>query len=457
MKFAETLRFVQSVRGRVALFGTLIMAVFLAVAGLTFDRTLRNARYDELARAAEARLELTCEATRNGSLAMPISAPRDSVLLVQVIDETTTVLAATANVMDMEKPFVDSAQYAASSIAVSRWTATIDGGSYLLVGRRVAGLNPMATVYVAAPLSDVDRLSQSLRRQLLWWVPLFLLVTAGGLLLVVGRALRPVEVLRRQVASIEADDLSRRVELPGVNDEVGRLAVTMNEMLHRVESASQRQDRFVSDASHELRTPLSVIRTRLEVGLRNPSRTDWLTTGSALLDQNTRMERLVSNLLTLAKGRAAAAPIKLSVDLDDVVRSVAQDARVLSPTLTVDLSKVSAGRVTGDPDLLRQVVQNLVDNARTHATSQVSIELRTTETTVALAVEDDGVGVPVEERDRVFDRFTRLDSSRTSSSGGAGLGLAIVAEIVLAHDGTIAFVDPVLLGGARAVVNFPIE
>jgi signal transduction histidine kinase len=444
----------KSIRVRTVVFGTLVIALFLIIAGFTFDRAARQGRTRELERDALAELETICVIASQPTIPHPLPTARDSLLLVQLITPTGLVVSSSANVMDMENPFVNTAEFPAALKISQTWRATIDGKKYLLVGRRTSAAITAPAVYVAAPLSDVDRLSRSLRQQFGWWSPALFAATALGLWFVVGRALRPVERMRREVDVIEATDLTARVAEPGSRDEVGKLATTMNQMLERLQTSSDRQTRFVSDASHELRTPLSVMRTRLEVGLRNPASADWPTIGRLLLDQNLRMEKLVANLLSLAKGHAAAVT-REAVDLDECVRLQVSDQRALSNRIHFDLSKVSAGRVEGDSEQLHRLVQNLVDNAATHAKSKVQISLFTGEDGVELIVEDDGPGIAADERERVFDRFTRLDSSRTIASGGSGLGLAIAREIVVRHGGTITFVDPVLLGGASALVRFP--
>jgi signal transduction histidine kinase len=443
----------QSVRGRTVLFGTLVVALFLLVAGLTFDSTARKARLNELERAALEQLESSCAVVKQ-EVVHPLPSPRDSLLLVQMVAPNGSVISSSANVMDMDTAFVGPLSDAVPVGKTVTDRAVIDSVDYLVVGRRVDATPGAASMYVAAPLSDVDRLSRSLRRQLLWWSPAFILSTGLGMAFIVGRSLRPVEKMRQRVASIEATDLSLRLEEPKSNDELSKLARTMNQMLDRLSVSADNQQRFVSDASHELRTPLAVMRTRLEVGLRNPAATDWPLVSKLLLDQSTRMERLVANLLALTKGRNPSAMTEL-VDLDELVRVRVSDMRVIHPDISFDLSRVSAGRVAGDADELARVVQNLLDNAATHSGGRVQASLFSGEDGVELAIEDDGPGVPEAERDRVFGRFTRLDSARTSSAGGAGLGLAIAADIVGRHGGSIRFEDPVGLPGARVVVRLP--
>jgi signal transduction histidine kinase len=447
--------FSRSVRARMVVFGTLVIIAFLLIAGFTFDKALRQSRIRELQRSAVQQLDTTCDLVSKTDVPHPLPSPRDSLLLIQMIDPANRVVSSSANVMDMDRPFVDPTEFPTSTTVKATWRTNIDGGRYLLIGRLASAQVDAPSIYVAAPLSDVDRLSNSLRRQLLWWSPAFLAATALGLWLVVGRSLRPVDRMRQQVDLIEASDLTARVAEPRSRDEVGKLAATMNQMLGRLQRSADNQGRFVSDASHELRTPLAVMRTRLEVGLRNPDSTDWPNTAKRVLDQNIRMERLVANLLTLAKGGAAEVRNE-AVDLDECVRSEVTNQRDLGSRLTFDLSRLSAGRVAGDSDQITRVVQNLLDNATKYARERIHVSLSTHEAWVQLEVEDDGPGISAEERERVFDRFTRLDTSRALVSGGTGLGLAIARDVVVRHGGTIEFVEPGALGGARAVVRLPV-
>jgi signal transduction histidine kinase len=439
-------RYLQSVRGRTVTFGTLLFAVFLVVVGFTFDSAARRSRERELERAALTQLADACALVKE-EVPHPLPTPRDSLLLVQMVDMAGAVVSSSANVMDMDNTFAGPLPPQGLTTSASRARTTIEGGQYLLVGQRVSAAADSPAIYV-------DRLSRSLRRQFLWWSPVFLVAASLGLAAVVSRSLRPVEQMRRNVASISASDLSQRVHEPSTRDELARLAQTMNQMLERLRVSSERQQRFVSDASHELRTPLTVMRTRLDVALRNQSSTDWPMVARALLDQNNRMERLVSNLLTLAKGESVLR-VSDPVDLDELVSARVSDMRAIHPEIVFDLSKMSAGRVPGDPDELARLVQNLLDNAAGHARSRVQISLHAEPGWVELAIEDDGPGVPVDERERVFARFARLDSARSSAVGGAGLGLAIVADIATRHSGTVRFEDPVILGGARALVRLP--
>jgi signal transduction histidine kinase len=225
-------------------------------------------------------------------------------------------------------------------------------------------------------------------------------------------------------------------------------------MLDRLEAAQARQRRFVSDASHELRSPIASIRQHAEVALAHPERADAVDFARVVLDEDLRVQRLVDDMLFLA--RADEHGIQLTrrpVDLDDVVFEEAARVRATT-TLLVDTSRVSGGRVQGDRERLRQLVRNLVDNATRHAATTVRFVLTAVGGETVLRVDDDGPGIPAADRERVFERFVRLDGARDRDHGGAGMGLAIVAEIAAAH-GARARVTDGDGGGACVEVRFP--
>jgi signal transduction histidine kinase len=215
-----------------------------------------------------------------------------------------------------------------------------------------------------------------------------------------------------------------------------------------------RQREFVSDASHELRSPITTIRAAVEVALRHPANTDWTTVGIRVLAEDARLEQIVAELLELARTEEAiGAPADSIVELDDLVLSEADRARSAGP-VTVDAQRVSGAQVRGSATQLQRVVGNLVSNALRHATSRVEVALRDNGPRVELTVDDDGPGVPPADRERIFDRFVRLDASRERDRGGIGLGLAMVHSIVSRHGGTVRVADSGL-GGASFVVSLP--
>jgi signal transduction histidine kinase len=310
-------------------------------------------------------------------------------------------------------------------------------------------------VYAAAHLDSVGENMQDVRRVLLISLPILLALVGAIAWMIVGRALRPVEAIRAQVAEFSDRDLTRRVPEPRTDDEVGRLATTMNAMLDRLQRFAERQRTFVADASHELQSPIASSRAELEVAVAHPESTDWPGTAAELLEDNERMERMVRDLLFLVRGDdpGSVAP-HTPVDLDDVV--LGEVARIRSRARAqIVASPVSAVEVDGSADQLGRVVRNLLENADRHATSRVTVEVHGEGDSAVISVTDDGPGVPAEHRDRIFERFTRLDDSRSRATGGAGLGLAIAKRIVDDHHGSISVESAA--PGARFVVRLPLR
>jgi signal transduction histidine kinase len=305
---------------------------------------------------------------------------------------------------------------------------------------------------VADDLADTDEALRRLVGALVVSIPALVAVMGGLIWFVTGRALRPVDALRREVDEITVADLGRRVEVPDSADELARLATTMNGMLGRLHESVEHQRRFVGDASHELRSPLAGIRSELEVNLAHPDRADWPESGRRVLDETVRLQQLVEQLLVLARGDAAEAT-RVEVDLDDLVLAEAQRLRD-SSELFVDLRGVSAARVLGDPIGLAQVVRNLGENAARHARGRIALTVAERPDRVELVVQDDGPGVPASDAERIFERFARVDEARARASGGAGLGLAISRAIVERHGGTLELTTTAP-EGARFVVCLP--
>jgi signal transduction histidine kinase len=317
-------------------------------------------------------------------------------------------------------------------------------GEHATVGGRPVTIITTARTYLQS------QVEQTFARLLVIGVP-FLLVLAGGTVwLVVGRALRPVEQIRGAVTAITSADLSQRVPEPGTDDEIGRLARTMNDMLARLEDAAARQRRFVADASHELRSPLTAIRTGLEVGLSHPDRAPWPQIARRAVRQAQRLEQLIAQLLVLAKAdayqlAARHQPVDLAALLADLAATPA-------PGISIELSVPPGTTTAGNPEDLSRMFRNLLDNAVRYARRRVLITAATRPDGTIVEIADDGPGIPASERERVFGRFVRLDASREQASGSAGLGLAIAREIASAHGATIVLTEAAD-GGTRAVVT----
>lgn len=423
-------------RIRTTVAAVIVVGIALAIATIGLIAQQRSTLVSHLDDVADIRAGGIAALASDGSLPKVLPRAADDDEFVRVVDDAGTTIAQTTEFDDRF-----------SSLA----PAGTDGIIRTIAGHRVTALfapSPDGTVavYVASSLEPVDDAVASLRTAVLFGAPLLLLLVGLTTWVIVGRALRPVERIRAEVDEISERSLDRRVPVPVGSDEIARLATTMNMMLDRIEAGVERQRRFVGDASHELQTPLAAIRTDLEVALAHPE--DWTRTASDVLSTSERMEGLVRDLLFLARADQPRPLPQVAVDLDDVVL---EQARLRTRgRVPVDTSAVSAAAVTGSRGDLARVVRNLLDNADRHAATGVTIELRSDGGGVILVVSDDGPGVPPADRERVFERFTRLDAARDRSSGGTGLGLAISREIVVAHGGTIAVED-----GARFVVRLP--
>lgn len=319
------------------------------------------------------------------------------------------------------------------------------------------GVRPVGDVevIVATPTDGIERTVDRVRAALWLAIPVAMLLSGLATWLLAGRALRPVRLITERTSQIRSSTLHERVPVPVGSDEISGLATEMNTMLDRVEREDTRRRQFVADASHELRSPIAAIRTQAEAALAAPATTGTAELAAGVLAEAERMSVLVDDLLSLARHDEALPPPGSVVDLDDVVLDEARRQR----RVPVDTRRVSAGRVRCRPDELSRMVSHLLDNAARHATSAVAVSLTTTtddrdHEVVVLAVDDDGPGVPVDDRERIFERFVRLDDARERDRGGAGLGLAVVATVARSCGGDVEVGDSEL-GGARFVLTLP--
>jgi signal transduction histidine kinase len=429
-----------SVRLRVAIAAVLVVAVALAVGGVALVRLQRSSLMKDLETAARGRARDIAGSIDEGTLTPRIRVPHGEETLAQVVDADGAIVAASKNVVD--DPRLSRRVPGRSGTAITTVDYPEATHPLRVVVRRAHAQGREYLVYVAASLGPVDRSIDSLERLLVVGLPILALLAGVLAWLAVSRALRPVEAIRREVETIGAQGLHRRVPEPAVEDEIGRLAHTMNAMLGRLEVATDRQRRFVADASHELRSPLTGIRTELEVDLARAGRVDWPAVGRAILDDTIRLQRLVDDLLVLAAADASALDdsVRSPIDLDEIVLAETRRARGHTAA-AIDTRSVSGAQIEGNADQVARVVRNLLDNAARFAVSTITVTLTETDATAVLTVADDGPGVPVAERERIFERFAREGPDRGRSGGGTGLGLAISREIVTAHGGTIVL-DP---------------
>lgn len=330
-----------------------------------------------------------------------------------------------------------------------------DPGEFLIVATAVRLNDGPYTVVVASRVQVLAETVATVSWYLLGAAPLLLLVVGVLVWQLVGRSLQQVERIRGQVASIDGERLNERVDVPQTKDEIQSLALTMNTMLERLQSSDSAQRRFISDASHELRGPVATLRAGVEVAAADPSGKSWHERRNILFEETSRLHLLVEDLLALAKAHDGGFRLnEEDVDLDDVVdRETRRLRKTSAHVITADLTPV---RIRGDARRVGQVLRNVLDNADRHAVSRIHISLNPGEggAGAVITVDNDGGPVPEADRQRVFERFVRLDASGSREGGGSGLGLAIAAGIMSAHHGSIHATESPL-GHCRFAMVFP--
>jgi signal transduction histidine kinase len=374
------------------------------------------------------------------------------IVAVQVIDRSGAVIQRSPSAPDT--PLVAPGKIGAT-LYVGLPDNTAPDGDMRVSGQTVSSPGGRYTVLVGAGSEAVESTVKTVLILLAGAAPIVSAVAGAASYLLVARSLRSVDAIRTRVADISASDLAERVPVPKTYDEISALAVTMNEMLARIESGHQAQRRFVGDASHELRSPVAAIISALDVAAVHPELLDEELAASTLRPEAHRMESLVEDLLLLARADERGLTLRRTdVDLDDIASN--EMGRLLRETSVTIVADLVPTRLIGDASGLSRVARNLLENAARHATSLVEIEVRPEGSNAVLTVGDDGPGIAEADRARVFERFVRLDAHRARSGGGTGLGLAIVSEVVASHGGSVTIEDRPG-GGTVVIVQVPLD
>lgn len=473
-----------SVRARATLAATLVVAVALVAAGAAVLLSLRSNLIGEAGTRAERSARAVAAELAARTPYADLSGLDGDDGPVQIVDEDGRLVAASE---DLEKitgtgttevrpsPATtsdgdsddegsddgdgsDSASGSDDSLdpgeiapeaTFTNGSATIDGDTEDYRFAEVEVETPdrgRLTVHAGAPLSAEHSAVNTALTVMLIGFPLLLAVVAGVTWLVTRRALRPVEGIRREMAAITAsEDLARRVPEPATHDEIARLARTTNETLAALEASVERQRRFVADASHELRSPIASLRTQLEVAAAHPELLDL----DGAVEDTVRLQRLAADLLLLARLDAGEKPAGTRVDL-------AALAREESAGRTGVVVDAEPAEVAGSRGQLGRLLANLLDNAQRHARETVTVTVRREGDRAVLGVADDGEGVPEADRERIFERFVRLDAARSRDDGGAGLGLAIARDVAVRHGGTLT-AGAAPAGGALFELRLPLS
>jgi signal transduction histidine kinase len=380
------------------------------------------------------------------------------VYLLQVIDESGRVYASSAALRGRPAMLRPAAATAGTNrVEILRVPDIAD--RVLVDALTVQTSAGPRTVLAAMPITQFTGARNALIAALALGVPLLLTLAYCCVQRTVDRALEPVRVMSRELAAVTGGHLDRRVTVPDTDDEVTGLARSVNVTLDRLQRLMEHQRRFVADASHELRSPLTALHAELEVALAHPEGEDWPAVARAALAGADRLQRIVTDLLELARLDAGVRADSERVDLVEMVRAE-MARRPRDVAVDLDIADRGTAVVEGVAAQLVRVLVNLLDNAERHARSRIAVKVSTTDSEAVLEVADDGSGVAPEDRERIFQRFQRLAEGRRRDPGGSGLGLPIARDIALAHGGSLVAADPDDSGdsggGARFVLRLPL-
>lgn len=441
-----------SLRARLLALGIAGVALALALGSLVLYAVLTvtvNRTLDDNAFASAEAVSAMVSANT-----VPDPLPVSGSQLVQVVDRSGAVVSASVSA-DRLTPLLRSPEL---TKALAGERISIPGARAGLSGTLRAIAMPAGppsaanSVIVAVPVNDIEQAQRVLRNTLLVAYPPLVVIMALIAWQVIGGALQPVETLRSGAARISGSDQDGRLEVPRATDEIRALALTLNDMLDRLAAARGRQRAFVADAAHELRSPLASMRTQLEVAQHLGEGGEL---AADLLVDVVRLSTLVEDLLLLARSGIDAShpPARESLDVRALlVKTASRYAGARVPVSVADGPAVFASASSIE---LQRVLANLVDNAVRHAGSRVVLEVRAEGGRAVLTVVDDGPGIPAGERERVFERFARLDDARDRDAGGTGLGLAIVRELLRRSNGSISLQDNPSGPGLSATVHLP--
>ena len=447
----------RSIRFRVTVAASAALLVALVVGAFALIALQRRSMVNEIDRSLRDRIVGLIDSARLGQLTSAVPVTGRETGIVQIIAVDGTVLGSTpglstAAVLDRVRPSTGSPAYA--SVKDLNVFGDVKDDWRIAALEVESRIGPVG-IYAATTLDGVNHLSNRLTLLFATGIPLLEALLILVVWFSVGRALRPVELLTTQVDRVDPEHLEFRLTQEPTGDEIEHLTSTMNHLLERLHLARERERRFAADASHELRSPLAAARLGLEVAVAHPDRMDWQEVAADTLEELGRLEALARDLLDLtrldtARTEAAARP----VDLRPLVQTELELRRLRRPELGY-ACELSTLAVSGVPELLLRALRNALDNAERHARSGIAVSLIRDGSDAVLTVTNDGLSIDPQDRERVFQPFVRLDESRSSDSGGTGLGLAIVADILRAHRGTAAFVDPPSGGGTALALRIP--
>jgi len=450
---------IDSVRGRLTLFWVAALTVALVSVGGLIYVLLGRALYNRIDDNLRAVMEIAATSLANDlaegqdyadaarSTAAELSSRQQ---MLAIYDTTGRLLAEGGRDQDLEIRLPDAATIAGNEATLLTVVEARDDDDRHRLAIRRLSVPPADTSYlvvVGSSLEPTDEELESLRGVLGYVVPIALLLAGAGGWFLARQSLAPVTAMVERARRIGVEDLGARLPVANPRDELGRLAATFNDLLNRLEASLIQQRQFMADASHELRTPVTTSRTAAAVALQQSHRheEEYRDTLAIIEQQTTRLSRIVEDMFTLARADAGSYPVRRTpMYLDEVVDDVVRAARVLADTkqVSITLATVPSASFTGDEELLRRLVGNLLDNAVRHTPPLRAVQVTLTQEPhrYVLAVTDAGEGIAPAIQPHIFERFFRGDAARTSSDGGAGLGLALARWVARSHGGDVTLV-----------------
>ena len=450
---------IDSVRARLTLFWVAVLAVALvAVAGLI---------YVLLARALYSRIDVNLQAVvqiATTSLANDLAEGQDYAdaarstaaelssrqQMLVIYDMGGRLLAEGGRDDDLAVPLPDITTIPSNEAMLLTVGEVKDHDDRHRLAIQRVSVPPLDATYVVVVGSDLeptDEELESLREVLAYVIPIAIVLAGVGGWFLARQSLAPVAAMADRARKIGVGDFNARLPVANPRDELGRLAETFNDLLHRLEASLIQQRQFMADASHELRTPVTTSRTAAAVALQQSHRDEeeYRNTLTIIEQQTTRLSRIVDDMFTLAKADAGSYPVRRTLMyLDEIVDDGVRAARVLADTkqVSIELTTIQSASFTGDEELVRRLIGNLLDNAVRHTRtgSVVHVSLDDESEGYVLFVTDSGAGIAPEIQPHIFERFFRGDLARTSSDGGAGLGLALARWIARVHGGDVTLI-----------------
>jgi two-component system, OmpR family, sensor kinase len=450
---------IDSVRGRLTLFWVAALAAAIFVVGGLIYVLLARALYSRIDDNLRAVVQIATTSLANDlaegqdyadaarSTAAELSSRQQ---MLAIYDTQGRLLAEDGRDDDLQIALPDVGTVPAHDVMLLTVVeADGDEDRHRLAIRRVS-IPPADTPYlvvVGSSLEPTDEELESLREVLAYVIPIALVLAGAGGWFLARQSLAPVATMAERARHIGGDDPGARLPIANPRDELGRLATTFNDLLNRLEASLTQQRQFMADASHELRTPVATSRTAATVALQQSHRSeeDYRETLAIIEQQTTRLTRIVEDMFTLARADAGSYPVRrMPMYIDEVVDDGVRAARVLADTkqVSIELATIQSAPFSGDEELVRRLIGNLLDNAVRHAPprSTVRVQLHEQEANYILSVSDVGEGIPLESQAHIFERFYRGNVARTSSAGGAGLGLALARWVARAHGGDVVLV-----------------